>query len=496
MGKGKKNMRNVRRGRAMKRPIEDKTPEWVININNCLKEGPDYDSGRSWTIYRVPQNMREVYRNAYVPKIISVGPCHYEEQGRQVMEEHKMRYLLRLLGGRLQENGEQALPQVCNGSHLEDVEQAEEPVPKVRKVICLEDLVGAMRELEQKTRDRYSEAFDINSDDFVQMMVVDGCFVVELLRLYHKFDKEEDVDDPIFTTRWMLRTLQRDLLMLENQLPFFVLEELFKLTSLVEEPSLVELTLKFFDPLLPRENTPQPNPKIKFDHMLHVFRSTFLSSVKDETSALVWRQLQTSASIPLVRERQLIHCVKELQEAGVKLKKREDRQLLDINFEGRVLDIPPLYIDANTVPLLLNFVAYEQCDQKAKPFFTNFFMFFDSLINTAKDVEILHKNGIINHALGSDKDVASLFNKLCKEIVYDLDECYLSRQMKGVNDYCKAYYATKWHVWWTNLIRDYFSSPWTFLSLVAAITLLILTVTQTAYDVRGYYHSSSDAHPQ
>ncbi|KAK9268540.1 hypothetical protein L1049_000294 [Liquidambar formosana] len=335
--------------------------------------------------------MREVYRNAYVPKIISIGPFHYEEQGRQVIEEHKRRYLLRLLGGRLQENGEQALPQVCNGSHLEDVEHAVEPVPKVRKAICLEDLVGAMRELEQKTRVCYSEDFNINSDDFVQMMVVDGCFVVELLRLYKKLDKE-DVDDPIFTTRWMLRTLQRDLLMLENQLPFFVLEELFKLTSLVEEPSLVELTLKFFDPLLPRENTPQPNPKIKFDHMLHVFRSTFLSSVKDETSALEWRQLQTHASIPLVRERQLIHCVKELQEAGVKLKKREDRQLLDINFEGRVLDIPPLYIDANTVPLLLNFVAYEQCDQKAEPFFTNFFMFFDSLINTAEDVEILHKN--------------------------------------------------------------------------------------------------------
>ena len=51
----------------------------------------------------------------------------------------------------------------------------------------------------------------------------------------------------------------------------------------------------------------------------------------------------------------------------------------------------------------------------------NFFMFFDSLINSPTDVEILHKNGIINHVLGSHKNVANLFNKLCREIVYDLD---------------------------------------------------------------------------
>ncbi|KAK9268983.1 hypothetical protein L1049_000750 [Liquidambar formosana] len=286
----------------------------------------------------------------------------------------------------------------------------------------------------------------------------------------------------------MLRTLQRDLLMLENQLPFFVLEKLFELTSLAEEPSLFELIFSFFDPLLPRENNiPKLNPEEEFEHMLDVFRSTFLSPVKDKIPKAGWKQLQTATNIPLVQERQLIHCVKELQEAGVKFKKAEDRELLDINFEGGVLDIPPLYIDANAVPLLLNFVAYEQCDQDARPFFTNFFMFFDSLINTPKDVEILHKNGIINHALGSNKDVANLFNRLCKEIVYDLDECYLSKQMKGINDHCKAYYVTKWHVWWTNLIRDYFKSPWTFLSVLAAIALLLLTATQTSYALVAYY---------
>ncbi|KAL6313785.1 hypothetical protein AAG906_010204 [Vitis piasezkii] len=415
--KGKRSTMTVKRARANQKQIEGQSPEWVININKRCKEGPQYDCGKWLTIYRVPKNIREVHKNAFAPKIISIGPLHYGDPGLRFMEEHKMRYLLRLLGSRTPENAE----------------QAEDLVPQVHQAILLEDLEGAMRELEQKTRQCYAGAFDIDSNDFVQMMVIDGCFVLELLRLYNRFEREdtniysycmpyptENVDDPIFTIRWMLRTLQRDLLKLENQLPFF-------------DPPLIDLVLTFFDPLLPRKNIKgNLNPEGEFDHMLEVFRSTFLSSVnQDITSGC--EQLKISVNVPLVQERQLIHSVTELEKAGVKLKKRKDCDLLDINFQAGVLKIPPLYIDDNTAVLFLNFPMSDSS-----------------------------QNGIINHVLGSDQDVADLFNKLGREVVYDLDECYLSQQIKRVNNYCKTYYASKWRVWFTNLKHDYFSNPWTF----------------------------------
>lgn len=151
---------------------------------------------------------------------------------------------------------------------------------------------------------------------------------------------QEDVDDPIFTTRWMLRTLQRDLLMLENQLPFFVLQELFNLTSSTQEPTLIDLVLTFFDPLLPREaNIPKLSPMEEYDHILDVFRSSFLTSVKGKVTSFGWEQLQSPNNIPLVQERQLIHCMEELRDAGVKIKKREGFDLLDISFHGRVMRI-------------------------------------------------------------------------------------------------------------------------------------------------------------
>ncbi|OVA19722.1 Protein of unknown function DUF247 [Macleaya cordata] len=502
-------------------------PEWVININNCLEEGPDLDSGRSWTIYRIPKNMVQVHKSAYIPKIISIGPFHYGDLRLQAMEEHKMRYLFRILGYTGNTNNIQ-LDQMnghCSSSHHDDDDdddedqlQDDDQLATIdqrrhhqssnshvrrhrRKDIRIESLEEAMKLLERKTRECYSESFyNIDSDDFVQMMVIDGCFVIELLRLYHEYyvadDEETVVEDPIFTTRWMLRTLQRDLLMLQNQLPFFVLEELFNLTSIPgqDNVSLIELTLKFFDPLVPRdEKIDMPelvNPSIPFDHLLDLFRDSFISSVKHKKPISCGRKLHhrtPSSSVRFAQERQLIHCVRELQEAGVKFMKNEENDLLDIEYEDGVLQIPPLYIDDNTVPLFLNFVAYEQCDQEAEPYFTNYFMFFDSLVNASKDVEILHNNGIINHVLGSDKDVANLFNKLCREIIYDVENCHLSKEMKGVNDYYKAYYATRWHVWWTNLIRDYFSSPWTFLSLLAAIVLLLLTTAQTFFAFYAYF---------
>ncbi|OWM81468.1 UPF0481 protein At3g47200-like [Punica granatum] len=469
--KSKRNPRNLRTVNSDKKQEEDKPPAWVIDINRRLGEGHTYDAGRSWTIYRVPSNLREVHKSAFVPKIISIGPFHFGDPRLQAMEEHKMRCLVRLLGGKFEEDGGRGPDQ--------------EEMP--RKTINLENLVKSMKLVQQKTRACYSEFFDIPSDDFVQMMVIDGCFVVEILRHFYKFDKQEIIADPILETRWMLRTLQRDLLMLENQLPFFVLEEIFKLTSTdQEEPSLPVLTVTFFNPLLPREDVAAKLDKEEeYDHLLDVFRATFLSAVRARVKSHGWSS--HNLSMPASQDVQLIHCAVELTEAGLKIRKRENCDLLDISYSDRVLKIPPLYIDDNTVPMFFNFVAFEQCDKEAKPFFTNFFIFLDSLIYSKLDIQILHREGIINHVLGSDKGVAILINTLGRQIVYDPGQNYLSVEMKEVNHRCKVYYESRLQNWWRNLVKNYFNNPWSLVSLIAAISLLILTFLQTFYTMYPYY---------
>lgn len=362
----------------------------------------------------------------------------------------------------------------------------------------LDDLAEAMQILEQKTRACYSESFDdLSSVEFVEMMVVDGCFVVELLRLYHQRFNPQSPGvateyDPIFTNPWTLTALRRDLLLLENQLPFFVLEKLYELINKKNEIDhqhavpLEVLAVTFFDPLLPQHNAASKldtnKPKA---HLLDVFRSTFLKSVSEKVlkkgKSEVESRLNPNGSMRgLVR-----HFASELQEAGMQFKKRKGHDLLDIEFDHNTLRVPQLSIDDNTISLLLNFVAYEMSVQHPEPFFTNYLMFWDSLINSPRDIQIFRKHGIINH-LGSENEAAELFVK-CRELIYDLDMGYLYNEIKEVNEYCEQYYESKYSVWWRSLIRERFSSPWTCLSLFAAIILLLLTLLQTFYTVYAYY---------
>nr|XP_023921898.1 uncharacterized protein LOC112033349 [Quercus suber] len=108
-----------------------------------------------------------------------------------------------------------------------------------------------MKELEGKTKECYLEDFEnINGHDFVKMMTLNSCFVVKLLQSY----LGKDMEEPIFETRWMLPTIAHDLLMLENQLPMFVLQKIFELTTIKREPTLNMLALQFFVPLRPRKD--------------------------------------------------------------------------------------------------------------------------------------------------------------------------------------------------------------------------------------------------
>jgi hypothetical protein len=58
---------------------------------------------------------------------------------------------------------------------------------------------------------------------------------------------------------------------------------------------------------------------------------------------------------------------------------------------------------------------------------------------------------------------------------------------REVNAYCRK----PWNMWRANLIHTYFRSPWAFLSLAAAIFLLVMTIMQTVYTVLQFYHPNN-----
>lgn len=84
------------------------------------------------------------------------------------------------------------------------------------------------------------------------MLVLDGCFVLELFRGAAEGFSQLGYprNDPIFAMRGSMHSIQRDMIMLENQLPLFILDRLLGLQiGYAQQKGLVaKLALRFFDP--------------------------------------------------------------------------------------------------------------------------------------------------------------------------------------------------------------------------------------------------------
>ncbi|KAJ3706549.1 hypothetical protein LUZ61_010254 [Rhynchospora tenuis] len=142
--------------------------------------------------------------------------------------------------------------------------------------------------------------------------------------------------------------------------------------------------------------------------------------------------------------------------------------------------MPFLWFDDNIKFLLWNMVAFEQI-QPIIPLrektLSSYLGLMDSLINTEKDVAILVRSGIIENYLQNDERVANFFNQFGPIFVLD----YILGYFHGLYMDVKRYSESTWHKYRARLMHDYFSNPWSVISVVGAIILLILSFLQTYY---------------
>ncbi|KAF8039556.1 hypothetical protein BT93_B1926 [Corymbia citriodora subsp. variegata] len=422
-------------------------PSFVSELEGTVQELPrllNRSAGRdSCCIFRVPQSLYEINEKAYQPHIVSIGPFHHGKPQYQMIQEHKRRFLSDLLS------------QVKN------------------KRVVLKDLLEAVAPMEEKIRKSYSEALEFDGRDLIWMMVLDGCFIIELFCKVGRIFPAE-ADDPLLTMAWILPSLMRDLLRLENQIPYFVLQVLFNLSvgSGNDSPSLAKLALAFFNYMVQR---PLDALEKYYDkegkHLLDLFRMSYISNCQEE-----------------VRRRSkflhLIQCAKKLDQVGVKFRPRKTHSILDIKFRNGVLEIPVLTIDDFWSSLFLNFVAYEQCYHHSTKYITTYATFMGCLINTPADAGFLGDHKVVENYFGTDEEVARFFNNVGKDVVFDIHRSYLSKVFEEVNEY----YENDWHVRWAGFRHTYFSTPWSFMSAVAAVVLLLLTTIQSFYAVYQYYN--------
>ncbi|KAF0904968.1 hypothetical protein E2562_039212 [Oryza meyeriana var. granulata] len=186
---------------------------WVIQIRHSLQEdggGDDDDNGIPVSVFNVPRQLQVHKPEAYVPQFIALGPYHHWRPELYEMERYKLAAARR------------AQRHLCAG-------------------VKFDHLVEQFARLERKVRAYYHRYLDFSGETLAWMMVVDGAFLLEFLQIFAAAEDGGGGKPALrrvssrmahlvdFAGRKSAHNLiLRDMLMLENQMPLFLLRKILE----------------------------------------------------------------------------------------------------------------------------------------------------------------------------------------------------------------------------------------------------------------------------
>ncbi|XP_052196890.1 UPF0481 protein At3g47200-like [Diospyros lotus] len=422
--------------------FENKTAQEDLALLIESAELPEESSVKEHCIYRVPQKVRQIKEAAYTPRVVSIGPFHHGKEKLKLMEPLKLGYLKSFLQG---------------------------------TGLTSQYYISKLKEWELGIRNYYAESIPLESDVFLKMILIDAGFIIELFLRYcdvHNWVKR----DPLFLKPWLAEDVAHDLILLENQLPFFVLEGLFNLATAnfvtADLPTFPQLTLNYFADLNPQKLQPDGVSLRHFTDLLRIF---YLPPSE---------RLQKRSKVGNILDH--LYTASELVEAGLRFKvDKTKKSLLELQYDKGVLTIPRLDVSDKTEFHFRNIVAFEQDHYPFETYITDYLKVLDFLINTNKDVDVLVHKGIITTLLGDNSEVVIMINSLCSNLIQLNMNCEYLFICKQLNDF----YEKPVRKWKASIIHDYFNTAVKTASSIATIVLLILTLVQTICSVLSVLYS-------
>ncbi|KAK6161011.1 hypothetical protein DH2020_004392 [Rehmannia glutinosa] len=349
----------------------------------------------SHSVCKVPEFFFKGNEGKYFPSLVSIGPFHHGKHDLKFMEDQKWRYFNTLLSR------------------------------KPNADSTLDSCIKALRDVELKARKFYGETINIGSDEFVEMLLLDGCFIIELF-LEYAIKNLRRRDDPCFSTNDRIFRLRCDLILFENQLPFFILDQIFHLVPIpkqCDQISLFDLALCFFRKLIPGDHTQFPVEIFapKTDHLLDLIRQHYLPTVPEVK--VLSSDSQTH-----------IHQATHLSAVGIRVENAISESPSNINFFNGELKIPSLEIHGYTEILFRNLIAMENCDPQCSKHVTSYLIFMRRLIRSKRDVRLLQDKEIIIDGHEREGEIVHLFQRIQVDINEEefLLDYYLNSSMEFI----------------------------------------------------------------
>lgn len=372
--------------------------QWVHSLSiilGCL----DHKKAEACSITLVPEQLRRSKEEAYTPHVVSVGPLHKGKRTDLLyMEEIKLRCMLYLLYR-------------CKNGDINKLDQV------------LLNCGKAMLGLDGIVRGSYNvDDLKLNRNDLAKIMVLDGCFLLELL-ISGSPELNEKLESQLDGLSSGIEVIQRekvlsDLIMLENQIPLIVLGKLFttlfpeNLTKddndgirLIREHALsilgydystlgssysselkgfhfLELVHSFIDKEKEQDKATKQNANAAVENNEvnnasaidiptdKVAKQNANASVENNASAIGTRSKKDANTSH--GQRKLSRCATRLEAAGIKIKPpegvtSESRRASEARFdlkitfskEKGILEIPQLHITETTEAKWRNLIAWE-----------------------------------------------------------------------------------------------------------------------------------------
>ncbi|KAF7149267.1 hypothetical protein RHSIM_Rhsim03G0255200 [Rhododendron simsii] len=193
---------------------------WLAEICNILEKEVKVEIDHPVSVFRVPATLSVLRPSAYTPQVIGLGPYHRFRLEIYDMERYKL-----AAASRLQRDF---------------------------KNLEFKQLVSGLSRLEYKVRACYHKYLDIEGETLAWIMAIDGLFLLEFLRCFNSSTSISTANLVDSVGRKLAHeAVLGDILMLENQIPIFVLWEILSMqmqssSQLEGAEELFPTTLKNF----------------------------------------------------------------------------------------------------------------------------------------------------------------------------------------------------------------------------------------------------------
>ncbi|KAK0602360.1 hypothetical protein LWI29_032585 [Acer saccharum] len=361
-----------------------------------------YPLSKDCCIYLVPSKLRYSKGSLSTPQIVSISPLHHGRKELKTMEEYKLRYLKQFLQ---------------------------------RTQVSFEDFMIFIESKEEKLRNCYAETIPLVNKDFVEMILLDAIFFFEFLLL---FSIREFVTsgDHIFGTPGLSIGIRHDIWSVENQILFFILEDLFELAKCYDGLSISKLVSPFCGNICELLLIDKSLIEINFSeakHFVDLLRLCIEPSDHQLDIEIETMYIPTSPTIT------------ELHRAEVKFEIGSNKHLFDIRFDKikGTLEIPKLRI-LNVSRYFKNLQMFEEL-QCEKNHVNDYAIVLSLLVRSPKDAELLIQNGILEDT--ESVEASTFGGEIGKQARWWNNRFYYRGLARDLNDYCKSPWC-KWNANW------------------------------------------------